>query len=295
MTQHRYRSIRGLVWGAFLLCVFVLLPFGSTHAAADDAPWEPSVSFGILSHVQYVKGDARNSFPPRTDFASQVDDRNIVVIPAIPIDFQLLAPAIDAIPGAPRLHLSAGVQFPLDNDQTLARQGTIPNPVILPPTPESPVGEDGISGQGTLFEAEFNVAWRLGLGLQFEMPVQDRRVFIQGSLDYLGQSVSLEGEVVHVTGLGDGGRSPFLVQELHTRETHAQHSLGPRLAIETHVGRAGPIGFSAFAEASALFLVAGDSQETTARDATDSAEFDYDAEPWIIQAGVGIRLRWLGD
>jgi hypothetical protein len=114
-------------------------------------------------------------------------------------------------------------------------------------------------------------------------------------LDYLGQSVSLEGSVVHVTGLGAGGRSPFVVQRLHTRDTHAQHSLGPRLVIEADVGRAGPIGFSAFAEMGALFLVAGASQETSARDATDNVQFDYKAESWIIQAGVGVRLRWLGD
>ena len=118
---------------------------------------------------------------------------------------------------------------------------------------------------------------------------------MQGSLEYLGQSVSLEGDVVHVTGLGEGGRSPFVVQRLHTRDTHAQHSLGPRLGIETDVGRVGVIGFSVFGEVSALFLVAGASQETSARDATDDVQFDYDAEPWIIQAGVGVRLRWLGD
>jgi len=293
MKRNRRRCGGHLVRG--LVCLSALLALGAVRMRAADAPWEPSLSFGVLSHVQYVKGDALNSFTPRPGFDSAVDDRNLVLIPAIPIDLQLLGPPLDAVPGGPRLQLRAGVQFPLDNDQTLARQGTIPNPVVLPPTPQSPVAEGDIAGQGTLFEAEFNLAWRLGLGLQYEIPVETRRVWVQGSLDYLGQSVSLEGSVVHVTGLGAGGRSPFVVQRLHTRDTHAQHSLGPRLAIEADVGRAGSVGFSVFAEASALFLVADDSQETSARDATDDVQFEYKAEPWIIQAGVGVRLRWLGD
>ena len=57
---------------------------------------------------------------------------------------------------------------------------------------------------------------------------------------------------------------------------------------------AGSVELAVFADFGAYFAVGDRSLRFDARDATDSVDFDFEIEPWLIQAGIGLRLSWVG-
>ena len=109
------------------------------------------------------------------------------------------------------------------------------------------------------------------------------------------QEMSLDGNVVYVTGEGPNETAPFVVQDLQALEGDVFHYLGPRVELETVAARTGPFDIAVFAEFGAFFTVGDDSTSFVIRDATDSARFDFEVDNWLIQAGVGIRLTWRGE
>lgn len=283
------------------LAPLVLAAFVRAAASAEAAPlpeakaeprWTPSLALGISAQAHYATGKSSNSFADRAFFASRTEDRSVVLMPVIPVSTELAGPSLPVLPGSPRPFVRAGFQQSVDFDRTIARQGSIPKPVVLPTGPPGRLTADGIGGQGTLLVAEFEHAWFAGIGLQWSEPLASRSLQIKTSLDYFGQDIQLEGHVVHVSGQGPGETAPFATQRLDGRASRVLHAIGPRLALEVEVGSAGPFGFSTYLETATFFAIGNRSEEFEAHSGSDRASFAFEADSWITQAGVGVRVRW---
>jgi hypothetical protein len=248
----------------------------------------------ILAHAQDVSGRALSTFPAREFFEPRVEDEPLILIPVLPVGIQLKGPAFDLGGRSLRPFLHGRVQVPFDQDQTVLRQGTVPNPVLIPPDLGSMQPAESLSGQGTILEATVDVLGQVGVGVAIDVQLWDLPFSAAISLDYLAEQLSLDGNVVYVTGTGPNEIAPYTIQDLDQSEHALFHYLGPRLELEAFAAEQGPFRISVFAEFGSFFVLGDDSKSFNARDATDSARFDFEIDPWIIQAGVGLRLTWTG-
>lgn len=287
VTRSRLLALRALA----------VLLVGSSAGADDsvDAPrWSPSLSVGMLAHVQDVNGKALSTFPERQFFDPSVNDDPLVLIPAIPVGLQLKGPGFRIGGRSLRPFIHGRVQFPMDQDQTVLRQGTVPNPVQIPDDISSTQPAGSLSGQGTILVATFDVTGQVGLGVALDIEIFDLPFTMAASLDYLVEQVTLDGTVVYATGAGPGETQPYTIQRLEEKEHALFHYLGPRFEIEAFAAEHGPFHVSVFAEAGGFVALGDRSKSYSARDATDSARFDFEVDRWLIQAGVGVRLTWAG-
>ena len=279
--------------------IAALLPFagGWSDARAEGSPlgaWRPSISIGALVQAQDAKGKAVNTFAARPAFDPNVSGNPAVVVPAIPVGVQLDAPTLHVRGRALRPFAHARLQFPMDPDRTIARQGSLPKPVVLPVDPSDSLTADALSGQGTLFIATLDLTAQAGIGLSTELPLPDLPVQLGVSLDYLAQRISFDGLVVRVEGAGPGDTEPFTERRLRELDQAVFHHLGPRFELETEIGRRGPIDITVFLDFGAFFAVGDRSKSFRATDGPDSADFDFRIKPWLIQAGAGLRLAFVG-
>jgi hypothetical protein len=89
------------------------------------------------------------------------------------------------------------------------------------------------------------------------------------------------------------------------------NGIGPSLEIEMDVGRFGPLGVSLFL-GGAMYRILGDRivnlSDTVSTDIerlspsvvslpadTYTANWSFEADPWMYSAAVGIRFHWLGN
>ena len=294
------RGAREARWRSYLLALgAVLLASGSIADEVSEsdrsARWTPSVSLAMLAHVQDLSGLGESTFPERDSFDPRVGDESLAVIPAVPVGLRVLAPEIELLGSPLRPFLHARLQVPFDQDRTVLRQGTVPNPVVIPPDLGQNQTAASISGQGTILEATIDLMGQVGLGLAYDTEVLLTPITASLSLDYVVQEMSLDGNVVYVTGEGPNETAPFTVQDLQALEGDVFHYLGPRVELETIAARPGPFDIAVFAEFGAFFTVGDDSTSFVIRDATDEARFDFEVDNWLIQAGVGVRLTWRGE
>jgi len=293
------RSQRRWMCAALHACVSILLAPGPTLAESaaetvDRPRWSPSLSLGMLAHVQDVSGTAVSTFPAREFFEPRVDDEPLVLIPVVPVGLQLKGPDFAFGGRSLRPFLHGRVQVPFDQDRTVLRQGTVPNPVLIPDDLASMQPASRLSGQGSILVATVDVLGQVGAGIALDVDLWDQPFTAALSLDYLAEQVTLDGSVVFVNGLGPGEGAPYLIQELDQLEHALFHYVGPRFELETFAAAQGPFRVSVFAEFGAFFALGDRSKSFSARDATDSARFDFEVQSWLIQAGVGLRLTWAG-
>ncbi len=264
------------------------------RADADGAGWIPSLSVGVLAHAQDAEGGSISSFPARTSFEPNVQGDPLILVPSIPVGLKLDAPEFVLRGVVLRPFVQGRYQIPMDPDRTIARQGTLPKPVQLPSDPAPSLQAGALSGQGTLLTATLDLVGQVGVGLSSALPVEVIPLRLSVSLDYLVERISMEGEVVYVRGTGPREIAPFQVQRLLASKELFFHYLGPRLELESSVGKRGPIAISVFTDFGAHFALGDRSGTFRAADIADSADFDFKVSPWMIQAGVGLRLAWAG-
>lgn len=284
-----------------LLCVLGLfgsLASGRVAAAPDDSevvePWHFSLSLGMVAQAQDVAGAVDSSFAPRDNFEPSVEGDPVVLVPAIPIGLRLAAPrvALGSRRIAPFVH--GRLVLPMDEDRSVVRQGTIPNPVEIPADLPASLGADSISGQGSLLRTKLDLSGQVGVGLSFDATLFDAPSRVDLSLDYYVQEMSLDGEVVYVTGTGPNERAPFTVNRLDGIEAALFHFVGPRAEVGVDVWREGRLQVGVFAELGVFFAVGDRSKSFAVDEGGERARFELEIDPWLVQAGVGVRLSWRG-
>mgnify|MGYP001018564944 CR=1 FL=1 len=261
---------------------------------ADSHAFSPSLSVGFLIHVQDAEGNAQSTFPARSAFDPSVRGDPLILVPAIPVALQLAMPETEILGRTVRPFIHGRVQISMDPDRTIARQGTIPNPVLIPSDPSPTLSANSISGQGTLLTTTLDLTGQLGVGVSTALPIEVLPVRLGVSLDYLVQRVSMDGHVVHVSGTGPNEIAPFTIQNLQVLDHALFHFLGPRMELETFAGERGPFRLSIYADFGAFFALGDRSKSFSATDGSNSAAFDFEVQTWMIQAGAGLRVAWAG-
>lgn len=285
-----------LAFFAFVCCLCCWTPSeAAPRDAGSDARWSFSAIVGVLADAQYAQGESQNSFASSEFFASRVADDDVLVLtPVVPVGLEVDGPPITFVGKRWRPFVHGRVSFPTDGDRTIARQGSIPNPVVISDTFAANLSAGQIAGQGTLLKADFEIFGQTGLGFEVDLSRGTFPLFLRASLDYLVQKVRIEGSVVHVSGTGPDQLRPFSVQRLGAREDVLLHFLGPRLEVGTWVGEAGPFALGVFADVAGFASLGGRTESLSASDGAHIANFEFEAAPWVVQAGVGVKLRWRG-
>ena len=137
-------------------------------------------------------------------------------------------------------------------------------------------------------------AIQLGAGISFERSLFELPARLGVSLDYMLQRVTVKGDVVYVTEPVVTDPRTFVINRLGGSDTESFHYLGPRFEIEFPVARGGPFEISVLGELGGYFALSETSHSLTASNGVDTARFEIELDPWIAQAGVGIRVSWRG-
>ncbi|MCP4908799.1 MAG: hypothetical protein GY910_27805, partial [bacterium] len=129
-SRPRRRLASGCRFGLALL-LGTTLPIA--EAAGDDgSDWRFSFSLGMIAQAQDVAGSVASSFPARASFEPGVEDDPVVLVPAIPLGLRVDAPRLLRLDRPIRPFIHGRVVLPMDEDRSIVRQGTIPNPVEIP-------------------------------------------------------------------------------------------------------------------------------------------------------------------
>lgn len=197
------------------------------------------------------------------------------------------------------------------------------DPVFGPRPSRQGFGENDANGQGMEVLATVqNLVFGAKFGMAFPAEIADRPVRIKPSFGWIHYQIEIEGLMVdpscdpppagnfsgRCTNTYDsvGGpviESGFLRESIITGKSDRQFDgIGPGIDLEMDTGRYGPIGSSLFIGAHGYYIL-GERRIrfTGARSFDDQigqdthvATFDTRVRPWLVRAGIGIRLQWLG-
>jgi hypothetical protein len=163
-----------------------------------------------------------------------------------------------------------------------------PGELVFPENWSNPAD---VAGQGSRLTEDQKYQWFAGLGLAFPIVVLGKEVEVKPSVDYFGQYTEFDMLIVDFSG-PDGG--PFLERRFDKTDSFLLHGLGPRIAIETEAGRAGPLAISVFMDGNAYFFLSDTEWTETYLDGTETVEARYETDPVIFQASLGLRFNWRG-
>ena len=264
-----------------------------------DSRWIPGLSaFGA---VLFQDSKASVSSLERGSFSSE----SRVVFGNVGASAELLTPALDALPGRPRLFVRGGLSFSFDEQEAIVNDGAPGVPEIVPPvsTPNAEPPVTSVTGQGSATKAETQpLVLSAGAGMAFSIEVSERRLWIKPSLEWQW----FEDEVVAVLGSAEStdvvnrpDQCPCRTLFVSASETKGFHAIGPGLELELDTGRMGPFLLSIFGSGRALNLLGQTGADVRAtgswsdgsRDA--QVESTYDRDAWIYRMDFGLRFRWL--
>lgn len=180
-------------------------------------------------------------------------------------------------------------------------------------------GEDAANGLGTRLSARVDtLAYGLSLGAAFPFEYRERQFRLKPSLSWINYRVKTSGIVVDVdcepdfrctdvrtaTGIDVGFNRETI---LKAKSGQRFNAIGPGLDIEMDAGRYGPFGVALLMSARA-YAVLGDRtisfgtqkifndivSQTLGEDDVSSAAFNFEVDPWIYRAHIGIRFLFLG-
>jgi hypothetical protein len=203
--------------------------------------------------------------------------------------------------GSPRLFGSVGFQVPMSNEYpVLNRRASFDtfNPVT---DQVCPVGVIVQTCDQTLkLTMNLNVNWTINAGLDFTLPVFERKLYVRTGLQYLGQSVDFEGFAERVDrGSGTAGQNAPGVPVAETliccaTDSATLHALGPSLALNADAARLGPIALHVFAQVNTFWYVSNDPIEFGAVRPNGEVQFSVRPSPFVGQGLAGVRIVWEG-
>jgi len=258
--------------------------------------------------------------PSMTAIRTAVSDSDWVVAPTLDFDLELSTPAIEWIPGDPRLFFRGEVQLAFGPEKRIVNEGN-PTGARLPEnTTLTTVPTFAFLGVGSEVTSEIQtLGWGAGAGIAFPFELFGRRVWVKPGFAWtrykLDVNYRVEAAVKNDPEFANLN-NPILGNQLRTvslggSRTASFDGIGPSLELELDVGHFGPIGASVFANGSAYKILGDRSLDFAASasfEATEpsgntnrglpedtyTANWTFDVDPWLYRAAVGIRLHWFG-
>jgi hypothetical protein len=245
-------------------------------------------------------------------FATPALDANNTVSPFLGVSLELMTPAIDIVPGAPRVFAAVEFLPTLASETTIALQGAATE-FKLPDQPLNTFSVNAVSGTGTRLDGEVMTStFAAHLGVAIPLEVRERIIRVKPSVGWIRWGVIAEGKVLDAyknDPLPPGPlNAPFYGSNLRLVEIEGRGSgffnaVGPGLEVELELGKRGSFRPVMFLSGFAYRTVGDDSivfaSQTTVDDllgeATYGARWIFTADPWTYRAGLGFRLRWVGD
>ena len=298
---------RGLAvkYGCLWVACFLMMWMSAGTAAADDfddrgskggdreeqkGRFEPYFNSGPYTTIQRVKGDVTTSFGPSSK------PRNTLTNMGWLFEIGVAAPKMNAIPGAPRLNLFAGILVPTNESSVL--QSTLAKiPVIPGETPG--FDEAGLLAEGTKMQLEYKTSYRAGLGAEFTLPFLGVDFTLMPGVQYLYLGGRYAGQA-EANFTANRFPDPEIVppevldfeRTSSAKNSHVQHLLGPSLKIGTEEVALGPFLVDLYIKGSLLFDVAGTRTQSTFVDAdAQTSVYTWDAGTTAGVFNAGFRVR----
>jgi hypothetical protein len=233
------------------------------------------------------------------------------VSPYVGATLELMSPAIP-VPGRPRVFLGGGILPTFASDLDIAKEG---DPTSLKPPPlvdpgQFPVG--AITGLGSRTSAEIQtVVWGANVGVAFPFELRGRQLRVKPSAGWIRYRIHVDGFVLSAakddccpTSMADQFGRNIREISLSGNDSLTLDGIGPGLELEMDAFRWGPLGASLFLDGGAYRILGERSVRFSDTQSypqlgglppeTYTADWSFEADPWIFRAGVGLRLHWLG-
>jgi hypothetical protein len=278
----------------------LLLPAWQSLAQTDvqsDANagggWVPAL--GVYSSINIHNADALAESPQR---GLEKEDF-LKTFVGLEGHLELMSPVLFSGLGEPRAFVRAGAGRTWDS-RHLTAEGKPGRPVVnlLPNGGQPPL--PGVSGQGTGVRTQFSpYFYTASAGLAFTIPLGERDLRIKPSMEYRHGSTEIEGLVSNAISIADDGNCPCSLGFLSTNEQKDYDMLGPGLELEIDAQRAGSFMISLFASTQAYRVLNGRKLRAATSGFLDDGTTPLSMrsrvflDEWRINAGVGLRLRWL--
>jgi hypothetical protein len=299
--------LRGAVAG--VVCAIGHSGLASAEPVDELDRWVPAL--GIFSGVigQNSGADISTGIQVGTTVPLRppADDRDILWSPFVGGDLELMTPGWHALPGSPRLFVRGGLDATFGFNRDIAKEGSpddLEFPALGPADPPFNLQERQVPGQGSSLSARVtSPAIRAGGGLALTFELGERRVRLKTSVEYLRTEIDLDGKARDATRFLPGGPGPPVMPTVFRFVTIDEQSeftvdgLGGGLELEADAGRAGPMLLSLYVGGQA-YRVLGDTKTSFTGSFTDvfsteTAQFDFEVDPWHYRAGVGLRFRFV--
>ncbi|MDE0900018.1 MAG: hypothetical protein OSA81_13510 [Longimicrobiales bacterium] len=267
----------------------------ATEAEAPENPgWTSSLSLSIEARHQSAVGSVQSTLATRE--TNEVDttplvpnarlDSSLFGI-SVPIGLEVSAPVIEGLPGDARPFMEVSYQLVPSSDRVFLQEGN-PGPVAVPASLIS-------QGLGFKFETDISHQWSASLGVSFQLPTDEYSVRFRPSLDYFGQAMKFNSQVVGLP-VDAAGAATSIPLSLNMASTGTYHYLGPRVSFEVDAGRRGPLRFVMFLDLAGYLLVGSGAVQGSAgagsAEGPQTANFRYTPGLFTFQGGMGTRVVW---
>lgn len=233
--------------------------------------FEPYFNAGPYTTIQRVKGNLQTTFGPSDT------PRNTLTNLGWLFELGVASPALQRLPGKPRLHAFGGVLIPTNESSVIGSSATEITTAAVR------VAED------TKMSLEYQTSYRAGLGAEFELEVLSTRLTLMPGVQYLylGSRYTAGAQSRRFFTSG----TTIEVQSL-AKNALVQHFFGPSLKITTEAVDVGPIRFDLYVEGSLLFDVTGTRQQSRFEGGPGQVStFTWEAETTTGVVNAGLRLR----
>ena len=259
--------------------------------------WIPSAALvlgisGQGTQAAVLSGPLTGSAPPEP-VRPPASGSQKLLNPRFEGQLELMSPRLLAGLGQPRAFAQAafGANFGFAYD--VAREGTPGE--LIPPT--SPIPEGNYPGQGSRTTAKVKpFDFKAGLGAAFTVELADMPMRIKPSVQYLRQTIQVNGLVNRAVAVGGTITTDFRVISLSSSEERAYNALGPAIEVEVDASRMGPVVLTPFVNFQAFAILDNDpivmADSFTDATGTETAAWFFKNKGWIYSGAVGLRFRW---
>ena len=255
------------------------------------------------------------SLPPALGPAAMrrpVTNNEDVVSPLVGGSLELMTPTLEFLPFRPRVFGSVELVTYYSPERKIAREGHASGPKVPENRPElynfPAVAFGGLGSQTTSQVQWLGYGAKLGLAFPFELA--GRRLWIKPAAGWTRFKVDVKGLVIHA--IKDDLNPPpnfqyganVRVIQLVDSDTQVLNGFGPGGEIELEAGRFGPLGANVFFDLHTyrMFGKRGVDLSITKRvpagggfgQDTYTANWSWEADPWMWRTSAGIRIQWLG-
>lgn len=285
-------ATRSTAPGLAAACLLVGLACAAATARAETEVdpgsdrWAPSATLRGGVVIQTGAAFVQSFLANGSELRPRNTGRQTQIWPLLGGDLELMAPAIDLVPGAPRFFARGGASYSFAPDKNVAKEGNPMNfEFPLPPTAIQVLGR----GSATNIQLRSPV-WDAGLGAAFEFEAWERNVRLRVSAEYMRERIKLRGKV-HEARDFLGTVVPFQIRD-HKIESF--DAVGGGVGIEFDAVRAGDFVTSVLGEGRAYAWVGDRLLRVRGRDPVfnASALWRYKLDPVAYRLHLGFRIRW---